>query len=126
MNRKILIAGRVITGLVGVFFLYNAMVKLFPQVFYPKMIEQMAAIGLPQSILLPVAILEIICAVAYVIPATSVLGAVLFTGYLGGAMLAHLRVGESVVIHVVLGLVIWLGIYLREPRLHAILPIRKK
>ncbi len=62
----------------------------------------------------------------YLVPVTSVLGAVLFTGYLGGAILTHLRVEQSVFLHIVLGLVIWLGIYLREPRLHSVLPFRKK
>lgn len=89
------------------------------------MIEQMTRIGLPESILMTVAILEILCVVTYLIPATAVLGAVLFTGYLGGAILTHLRVGEPVYLHIFLGGLIWLGIYLREQRLHSILPIRR-
>lgn len=125
-NKKTVWIGRVLSGLVSFQFAFSAAAKLFPQVFYPQMIEQMTRIGLPESILMTVAILEILCIVTYLIPATSVLGAVLFTGYLGGAMLTHLRVGENVAIHVVLGIVIWLGLYLREPRLRELLPLRKK
>ena len=123
---KMVWVGRIITGLVSFFFAFNAVVKLFPQIFYPEMIAQMAEIGLPASILGTVATLEILCTVIYLIPATSVLGAVLFTGYLGGAILAHLRAGQNVYhVHIILGGLIWLGIYLREPRLRQLLPIRK-
>ncbi len=108
------------------FFAFNVLVKLFPETFYPQMIEQMAGIGLPASILAPIAILEALCTVLYLVPATSVLGAVLFTGYLGGAILTHLRVGQPVYMQATLGVLIWLGVYLREPRLHELLPIRKK
>ena len=54
------------------------------------------------------------------------LGAVLLTGYIGGAMLTHWRIGDMFVVHIVLGLMVWLGIYLREPRLEALLPLRRK
>lgn len=124
-NPKIIWAGRIISVLISLFFLFNVAVKLFPQVFYPEMIEQMAKIGLPESILPTIAILELMCVIFYLIPRTTVLGAVLFTGYLGGAMLTHLRVGEPVTVHVIFGGVIWLGVYLREPRLRDLLPIRK-
>ena len=125
-NTKVVWTGRVISGLVSLPFAFSAVSKLFYNILFPEMPEQMALIGLPLSILFPVAILEVLCVVIYLIPATSVLGAVLFTGFLGGAILTHLRVGQSVLMHVILGLLIWLGIYLREPRLHAVLPFRKK
>lgn len=117
--------GRILSVALCLQFGFSALTKLFPMVFFPDMPAQMAKIGLPESILVPVACLEILCIVTYLIPWTSVLGAVLFTGYLGGAMLTHMRVGESVLMHVILGGLIWLGIYVREPRLHAILPFRK-
>jgi hypothetical protein len=75
---------------------------------------------------LPLAILELTCVIVYLVPPTSVLGAVLLTGYLGGAICTHWRVGDMFVVHIVLGLVIWLGIYLREPRLKALLPLRTR
>jgi len=75
--------------------------------------------------LVPLSILEFACAVVYLIPATSVLGAILLTGYLGGAICTHWRVGDPFVIQAVLGLFVWLGIYLREERLKALLPVRR-
>ena len=125
-TQKIVWMGRILSALVVLPFAFSAAAKLFPEALYPKMHQEMVAIGLPESILPTVATLEILCIVTYLIPATSVLGAVLFTGYLGGAMLTHLRAGEPVVMHIVLGTVIWLGLYLREPRLHALLPFRRK
>jgi hypothetical protein len=117
--------GWVISVLATLQFAFSAAAKLFPQIFYPQMLEQMAQIGLPADILPLIATLEILCIVTYLIPPTAVLGAVLFTGYVGGAMLTHLRVGQHVYLHIVLGGLIWLGIYLREPRLRALLPIRR-
>lgn len=125
MKTKLVWIGRIVSGLVCFPFAFSAAAKLFPSVLYPQMPEQMERIGLPLSILPKIAFLEILCVVTYLIPGTSVLGAVLFTGYLGGTILTHLRVGENVVMQVILGLLVWLGLYLREPRLHALLPIRK-
>lgn len=122
---KIVWTGRVISGLVGAFFIFNVLVKLFPATFYPEMAEGMAKMGIPMELLTTIAALELLCAVLYLIPPTAVLGSVMFTGYLGGAMLTHLRVGEGVLVHIILAGVIWLGIYLREPRLHKLLPLRR-
>jgi len=72
-----------------------------------------------------IAILEVTCVALYLIPQVSVVGAILLTGYLGGAISTHLRVSEAVVIQVALGVLVWGGLYLREPRLREILPVRK-
>jgi hypothetical protein len=124
-NSKWMWSGRIITALVCIFFAFNACVKMFPQIFYPQILEQMAQIGLPGTILPLLAGLELFCVILYAIPATSVLGAILFTGYMGGTILTHLRVGQPVVMQATFGILIWLGIYLREPRLRALIPIRK-
>lgn len=125
MNKPYLVwIGRALSLVVCIPFAFSATLKFFPS-FYPQMGEQMAQIGIPMSLLIPIGILEVTCVVIYLIPPTSVLGAILFTGYIGGAMMTHLRVGENVLMHVILGLVIWLGIYLREQRLRQIIPIRK-
>jgi hypothetical protein len=124
-SSKIVLVGRTLSVLVSLQFLFSALAKLFPEIFYLQMTQQMLGIGLPLTILPIIATLEILCVVLYLIPATAVLGAVLFTGYLGGAILTHLRVGENVALQIILGLVIWLGIYLREARLHALLPFRR-
>ena len=126
MNKKLCWLGWVISIGACAPFIFSAAAKVAPHLFFPEMPEQMEKIGLPLSILPIVAALEILCIVVYLIPPTAVLGAVLFTGYLGGAMLTHLRVEQSVLLHIVLGGLIWLGIYIREPRLRQVLPIRKK
>lgn len=91
----------------------------------PEVTQGLAHLGLPESLILPLAILEIACVVVYLIPATSILGAILLTGYLGGAICTHVRVGDPFVIPIVLGIVVWLGLFLREPRLRALIPLRR-
>jgi hypothetical protein len=75
--------------------------------------------------MVPLGILELSCVVIYLIPATSVLGAILVTGYIGGALCTQLRVGEPWYSLVVIGIFIWLGLYLREDRLKPLIPLRK-
>jgi hypothetical protein len=91
----------------------------------PELSEGMAHLGLSEKMVLPLAILELACVVIYLIPPTAVLGAVLLTGYLGGAILTHWRVGDPFYVQILLGLIIWLGIYLREDRLKPVLPVRR-
>jgi len=119
---KIVWTGRVITGLVSLLFLFSAAMKFMGGA---EVKEGMAHLGLPESMIIPLGILEAACTVIYLIPATSVLGAVLLAGYIGGAICTHWRVGDPFLSQVAIGLVVWLGIYLREPRLKALIPIRK-
>ncbi|MEQ1904900.1 MAG: DoxX family protein [Pirellulaceae bacterium] len=114
--------GRVITGLMGLAFLMSAVMKLTGG---PDVAKQLEPMGLTVSMLLPLAILETVCVVIYLIPQTAVLGAILLTGYMGGAICTHWRVGEMFVPQILIGVLVWLGIYLREPKLRAILPIRR-
>ena len=88
--------------------------------------QGMAHLGLPETLITPLAIVEISCVVLYAIPATAVLGAILLTGYIGGAILAHMRVGDPFFVQIGLGLFVWLGLYLREKHLKEFLPLRKK
>jgi hypothetical protein len=74
--------------------------------------------------LVPIGLLELLCAVLYLVPQTALLGAVLLTGYLGGAVATHLRIGEPFVLPLVLGVLIWAGLWLRDPRLRGLLPLR--
>jgi hypothetical protein len=108
---------------VSAVFLFSGAMKL---VGGPQLAEGMAHLQLPMSMVVPLAVLEILCVTIYAVPQTAVLGSVLLTGYLGGAILTHWRVGDPVVVHIVLGLLLWLGVYLREPRLKALLPIRTR
>jgi len=119
---KIVWVGRVISALVSFLFAMSAVMKLRGG---PEVVEGMAHLGLPESLIMPLAILEISCVVIYAIPATAVLGAILLTGYIGGAILTHLRVGDPFFMQIAIGLLIWLGLYLREDRLKALIPLRK-
>jgi hypothetical protein len=121
-NQKIVWLGVVLSVLVTLPFIMSSYMKLTRN---PMVIEGMPKMGLPVSLMLTIGILELLCVVIYLIPQTSVLGAILFTGFIGGTILAHLRIGEKVYIQATLGVMVWLGLYLRDPRLRQLLPLRK-
>ncbi len=83
-------------------------------------------LGYPQEALLPIAIAELACVVLYLIPRTAILGAIILTGYLGGAIATHVRISDQFILVVIIGIIVWLAVYLREPRLRALIPIRSK
>lgn len=118
---KVVWVGRVISFLPMLLFIFSAFMKLRGG---PELDQGMAHLGLPASMVKPLAILELTCVIVYLIPQTAVLGAILLTGYLGGAICTHWRVGDPFVVHIVLGMVIWLGIFLRDSRLRALIPLR--
>jgi hypothetical protein len=122
-NRTIVWSGRVISILLSLLFAMSAFMKMRHG---PDVMQGMAHLGLPKSLITLLASVEISCAVIYAIPATAVLGAILLTGYIGGAILAHMRVGDPFFVQIGFGLFVWLGLYLRENRLKALLPLRKK
>ena len=122
ISRGRLWTGRVISGLVSLLFVFSGVLKLKGG---PELEKGMEFLQLRPEMTLPLAILELACTAVYLVPQTAVLGAILMTGYLGGAILTHWRVGDMVILHVAIGLLIWLGIYLREPRLAALIPIRR-
>ena len=82
--------------------------------------------GYPDGAMLRITVIEIACATLYAIPRTSVLGAILLTGYLGGATATHVRVGEPFFLPVIVGIVLWLGLYLRDHRVCALVPFRSE
>jgi uncharacterized membrane protein YphA (DoxX/SURF4 family) len=114
--------GWILTILASLLFVFSAFMKLKGG---PDLDKGMEHLGLPASMVLPLAILELACVALYLIPATSVLGAILLAGYIGGTIVTHWRSGDPFIVNVVLGLVLWLGIYLREPRLKALIPLRR-
>jgi len=118
---KVVWVGRVLSGLASLAFLMSAAMKLKPG---PEVMQGMAHLGLRESMIMPLAILELSCVVIYLIPQTAVLGAILLTGYIGGTILTHWRVGDPFFVNIALGLVVWLGLYLRESRLKALIPVR--
>jgi hypothetical protein len=121
MRGKLVWIGRAISGLLSLLLAVSAVMKLMGGA---DVMEGMAHLGLPTSLVIPLGILEISCVALYVVPATSIMGAILLTGYFGGAILAHLRIGEPIVMQIALGVGIWLGLYLREYRLRQLIPLR--
>lgn len=88
-------------------------------------IEGFSRSGLPERLIIPVGIIELICVIVYAIPQTSVLGAILMTGLLGGATITTLRIGDPTYpMPVILGMMAWGGLYLRDRRLRALIPLR--
>jgi len=92
----------------------------------PQFLEQWTGkLGYPESELTAIGLLELACVALYAVPPTAVLGAVLLTGYLGGAVATHVRIGDpSGVTAVMLGIFAWAGLYLRDARVRALLPLR--
>lgn len=115
--------GRVLSLLIVLLFTFSGVMKF---VGGPELEKGMAEFGLPSSMVVPLAVIELTCVVLYAVPMTAVLGAVLLTGYLGGAICTHWRIGDPVYAHVVIGVVLWLALYFREPRLRKLLPVRWK
>src|SRR5579883_526895 len=119
---KVVWIGRGVSILASFPFLMSSIMNLKGA---PEVLPGFGHLGLPESMRIPLAILELACVLIYLIPPTGVLGAVLLTGYLGGAICTHWRVGDPFMVQVVLGLVVWLGLYLREGRLRPLLPVRR-
>lgn len=109
------IFGWVLTVLIGLMLLGpSAMGKFVDWEGKEEMLQKM---GLTQELLMGIGILEVVIAILYLLPWTSFVGAILVTGYLGGAIMTHLRMGESVVLPIVLGVLAWVGLGLRRPEI---------
>ena len=122
-NMVLVWTGRVISALPVLLLLFSASMKFNMS---PEASQQMEAIGFDPKLAVPFGVLELACTILYAIPPTSVLGAILLTGYLGGAIVTHVRIGDGFFwIPAALAVVVWLGIFLREPRLRSILPWRR-
>lgn len=116
-------AGRVLTAIPVLMMGMSAVMKLARA---PNVLEGWAKFGYPEGSLLPIGLVELLCVVLYALPRTAVLGAILVAGYLGGATATHVRAGEAVfVAPVILGVLAWAGLFLRDPRLRVLLPLRR-
>jgi hypothetical protein len=120
-SKKVLWAGRIMSALPVLLLLFSGVMKLMKPA---PVVEGFVHLGYPESLALGLGIVELACAVVYAIPRTAVLGAILLTGYLGGATATHLRIGEPIIMPIVLGILVWGGLYLRDDRLRALLPLR--
>ena len=123
ISKKRLWAGRIISGLAVLFLLFDGVIHLTT---IPPVVEGFKRLGYQPSIGVGLGILELLCLALYVIPRTSVLGAILLTGYLGGAVATHLRVGNPLISHVLfpvyIGALIWGGLVLCDKRLEVLIP----
>jgi hypothetical protein len=123
-SQTMLRTGYIISGLPSLFLLIDGVMKLVKPA---PVVEATVRLGYPESVILSLGIVLIACTLVYVIPRTSVLGAVLLTGYLGGAVATHVRVGDGlfpVSFPVLLGVLLWGGLFLRDVRLRALIPLR--
>jgi DoxX-like family len=124
-SNVVLWTGRTMSGLVIAFMLLDGAMKLVPLDVVVTTSEQM---GIPGSLARTLGVIGLVCTLLYAVPRTSVLGAILLTGYLGGAIASHLRLGDPIFTHTLfglyLGLLAWGGLYLRDPRLRALIPLR--
>lgn len=124
---KVIRAGQVLSGLAIAFLLFDGVLKLIPA---QVVLDSMKVLGWPNDIGTArlLGSLTLISTLLYAIPRTSMLGAVLLTGYLGGAIAAHVRIDSPLFTHILfgayLGVMLWGGIWLRDPRLRALLPVR--
>jgi hypothetical protein len=125
VSSKMLWTGRVISTLAVLFLLFDAAIKIMK---VPAALEGTARIGYPLSVVFPLGIVLLACDALYAIPRTSILGAILLTGYLGGAVASNLRVGNPLLGYtlfpVYVGGLVWLGLYLRDDRLRGLIPMR--
>jgi hypothetical protein len=120
-SRGLVWTGWVLTALPAALLLFSAVMKLMkPQ----PVVEGFAHFGVPEHLILPLGIVELACTLVYLVPRTAVLGAILLTGYLGGATFANVRGGDSFVMTVGLGIVVWGGLFLRDPRVRHLIPLR--
>ena len=126
VSRKAQITGRILSGIAVLFLLFDAIGKLLRPA---AVIEGTTQLGYSADVILPLGIIQVICLIAYLVPRTSVLGAILWTGYLGGAIATHVRIGNPLFSHILfpvyVAALLWLGLWLRDRRLRALLPISK-
>lgn len=115
-------AGRIVSGLVVLFLLFDCSMKLMK---LAPAVEGTVQLGYPANLLFSIGVIELICVVLYMIPRSAALGAILLTGYLGGAVATHLRLGNPLFTHILfpiyVGAFIWGGLYLRDRRLRALI-----
>ena len=126
ISKKELWAGRIISAVVVLFLLFDSITKLMR---VDAVMKATAKVGYPADTIPVIGLILLVCTIIYLIPATSILGAVLLTGYLGGAVATNLRIGNplfsNTLFPVYFGILVWGGLFLRDRRLRSLLPIRR-
>jgi ABC-type uncharacterized transport system permease subunit len=122
---KMLWAGRIMSGIAIIFLLFDSALKLLR---LDPAVKGTVQLGYPESVVLGIGIIQFLCLLLYAISRTSILGAILLTGYLGGAIATHVRVGSPLFTHILfpiyVALLIWGGLYFRDRQLRALIPLR--
>ncbi|HEV2483901.1 MAG TPA: DoxX family protein [Terracidiphilus sp.] len=124
-SKKRLWAGRILAALAGLFLIFDGVGKLMMPA---QVVEAFGRLGFPVSLGPGIGILLLVCTLVYLIPRTAVLGAMLLTGFLGGAVAIQMRAGAALfetLFPVLFAILVWAGIYLRECRLCALVPLRR-
>lgn len=125
VSKKMVWAGRIISALPALFMIVDGGMKLIKPAV---VVDATVKLGYPETVIFPLGIVLLGCTMLYLIPRTAILGAILLTGYLGGAVATHVRVGEgafSIVFPIIFGVLIWGGLWLRDNRLRTLIPLRK-
>ena len=124
-SKPMLWTGRILSALAILFLTFDSVIKVLT---LPPAVESTTQLGYASSLLLGLGLLELLCLVLYIIPRTAVLGAIVMTGYLGGAIATHIRAGSplfSVVFPVIIGLLLWGGLFFRNHQLRALIPLQR-
>ena len=117
-------AGRIVSGLLVLFLIFDGVTKAIKA---PQVVEATVKVGFPEGTIVGMGIALLVSTALYVIPQTAVLGAILLTGYLGGATATNVRAGTGLFntcFPIIFGVLVWLGLYLRDSRLRALVPLR--
>ena len=125
-NKRWLWAGRIISTLPAVFLLIDGIMKLAKPAI---VVEATVKLGYSESVIVGLGIVLLACTIIYLIPRTAVLGAILLTGYLGGAIATHVRVGDAlfpIIFPLIVGAMLWGGLYLRNERLRSLVPFARR
>jgi hypothetical protein len=121
-SSKMVWAGRILSGLIVLALLaLNAMGLLNKA----ESLKHFVAYGYPESAFIPISIVFFVCILVYAIPRTAIFGAILLSGYFGGAVATHVRAGEPYFFPIVVAVLVWLGIFLRDARLRSLVPLRQ-
>ena len=121
-SKKMLWTGRILSAVPILLLLFSGVMKVMKPA---PVVQGFARYGYPEDLILLLGLLEILSCIVYLIPRTAILGAILLTGYLGGATASNVRIGDrSYLITVILGVLVWAGLYIREARLRALIPLR--
>jgi hypothetical protein len=119
--------GRILSGIVILFMLFDGAIKLVPWPIVTEAMDRMGY-GSSESLARSLGAISLVCTVLYAVPPTSILGAILLTGYLGGAMASHVRIGSPLFSHILfgfyLGVMVWGGLWLRDRKLRALMLLR--